>query len=205
MSEATRKAAPLRASRPPIYARARVLVDPATSEEVLALAPITHTDAEQPAWKRLRPGDRRRIEITAPRNPGFHAYAHRIAQIAIQNIDELGHLDAHHLLKRLQAEAGVECDTVMLDATSFWEQVTEMVCTILPESHIRRVLDMIGDLLAGQQFPVKWPRSLAFDSMDEDAFRALTLAICTHLSRRYWPSCTPEAIEAMAAVHYDGT
>lgn len=191
-------------AKPPIYFRAREMNDPQTGDVVLALVPASHTDAQQPAWARLRPGDRRRGQLTAPRNPKFHRFVHALASVASQNIEDLSHLDPHACIKRLQAEAGVECDLVMLDASTVWEQVTEAVCAAVPEDHIRRVMGMIGDLLAGQSLPVKWPRSIAFDSLDEDRFKALARAICIHLSRRYWPTCTPEQIADMAEMHIDG-
>lgn len=196
---------PRRASKPPIYARALEVDDPRNGEKVLALLPATITDAQQPAWRRIRPGDRRRLEITSPRNPGFHMAMHGIAKLACENIEELSHLDPHATIKRLQAEAGLECDVVMLDASSMWEQITQQVSELLPDPATAVALEMIGELLAGQQLAVKWPRSIAFDAMDEDPFRALAQGICRHLSRRYWPTCTPEQIAEMAKRHMGDT
>ncbi len=191
-------------SKPPIYFTARELIDPETRERVLALRPSTYTDAQQPAWVRLRPGDRRRGQITAVRSPGYNKFAHKLGKLATRNIDELAHLEPHAALKRLQAEAGVECDMVMLDAETAWREITERVLEVLPGEDFRHVLNLLGELMAGKQLAVKWPRSMSSDSMDEDTFRAVVRAICGHLSSRYWPTCTPEEIEAMAELHIDG-
>lgn len=193
-----------RASKPPVYFRARKLVDPTTGEEVMALVPATHTDAQQPAWKRVYDGERVRAEISRPRNPGFHRTVHAIAKMAVNNIDQLSHLDPHSAIKRLQAEAGLECDVVMLDAISMWDRITVAVVKLLPDPGTLAAMEVIGELLDGEQLPVSWPRSIAFDAMDEDPFRELARGLCTHLSRRYWPTCTPEQIAVMAERHLDG-
>lgn len=190
-------------TKPPIYFRATQLFD-RHGRPVLALVPASYSDAEQPAWRRLQPGDRRRGQLTAVRSPGYNKFAHKLGKVATQNIEELEHLSPHAVLKRLQAEAGVECDTVMLDAETAWREISACVLEVLPGETFRHVLNLMGELMAGKQLPVKWPRSMSFDSMDEDEFRALIRSICGHLSRRYWPSCTPEEIEAMAEVHVDG-
>lgn len=191
-------------AKPPIYFRARTLYDE-HGNPVLALVPASYTDSHQPAWASLRPGDRRRGQLTAPRNPRFHRYVFALARLAGENIDEFAGMSAHEVLKRCQAEAGVECDTIMLDAETLWPRITDEVVALIPDQDgIRTVMNLLGDMMRGKRLAVHWPRSLAFDSMDQDRFKELTRAICSHLSRRYWPACTPEQIAQMAEMQIDG-
>lgn len=194
---------PRRARKPPVYTRAHMVKHPATGNTELALFAASPTDAQQPAWDRLYAGERVRIEVTRPRNPGFFRMLHAIGKLASHNIDELSHLDAHETIKRLQAEAGVECDVVMLDAASMWDQITVEVQALLPDPATAAALEMIGYLLDGKQLAVRWPRSIAYDAMDEDAFRTLAQSICRHITRRYWPECPPEQVAEMAKMHME--
>jgi hypothetical protein len=45
---------------------------------------------------------------------------------------------------------------------------------------------------------VRIPRSLAFDSMDEDEYQAVVKTVCRYLRDKYWPDVTVEQIVEMA-------
>jgi hypothetical protein len=116
----------------------------------------------------FRNGDEVLAEITKARNPKFHRLVHQFGQVLVDNIEAFSHLDGHSVLKRLQIEGDIACDQVPL------------------------VLEGIG--------PVTYrvPRSLSFESMDDTEFAETFREFSRHVSRRYWPTCTPEQIEAMA-------
>lgn len=115
-------------------------------------------------------GDLVFAEFVKPRNPGFHRLAHQLGGMLAENLDAFEGKDAHAVLKRLQIEGDIACE------------------------HIALVFPGVG--------PVEYrqARSLSYESMDETEFRAVVEAMCRHVSKQYWPSCTPEQIEAMAQV-----
>lgn len=113
-------------------------------------------------------GDIVAITINKCRHPGFHRLAHRIGGLCAANIDAFSGMDAHQVLKRLQIEADIGCEHIMLK---------------------------IPGLGAVEQ---RIPQSLSFDSMDEGEFREIVRAFCRHISMHYWPSLEAEQIEEMA-------
>jgi len=82
-------------------------------------------------------------------------------------------LTSHQALKRLQYESGVECDQMEMRVPN------------------------VG------MVEVRVPKSIAFDKMDETAFRAMTSALCSYIAETYWPDCTEEQIEQMAGAMVD--
>lgn len=107
-------------------------------------------------------------DLVKPRNPGFHRLAHRLGQLAADNIDEFEGLDGHAVLKRIQIEAGIACDEIPLK------------------------LPVIGLIT------YRVPRSLSFTSMDEVEFKATIRAMSEYIAKTYWPNLSPEQIEEMA-------
>lgn len=123
--------------------------------------------------KRHRVGDLVFAEFKRPRNPGFHRLAHQLGTLLAENIEAFAGLDSHDVLKRLQIEANVGCDEIGLNFPG-----------IGPCSY-------------------RIPRSLSYESMDDDEFHAVIAGMCTHVSAKYWRDCTPEQIEAMASVYVE--
>lgn len=54
------------------------------------------------------------------------------------------------------------------------------------------------DLPGFGKLNVSVAQSIAFDEMDEGAFRELYKGICRHICARYWPTLTPEQVADMA-------
>lgn len=106
--------------------------------------------------------------ITKCNNPKFNGLHHRIGQLCADNIEAFEGMEAHSVLKRIQWEANIWCEEVPV------------------------FLD--GGLVATMRFP----RSMSFENMDDSQRREAVLAMCRYISKRYWPSLTPEAIEEMA-------
>lgn len=107
-------------------------------------------------------------EIKKPRNPGFHRLAHRIGTLVAENIDVFWGMSAHNVLKRLQWEANIACEEVV-------------------------VQDSDGEIRL-----IRWPQSLSFESMDQGEFKEVVTAFCRHIAETYWPDLDPEQIEEMA-------
>lgn len=118
-------------------------------------------------------GDIVSITISKCRHPGFHRLAHRIGSLCAANIDAFSGMDAHQVLKRLQIEADIGCEHIMLK---------------------------IPGLGAVEQ---RIPKSLSFDSMDEGEFRLIVKAFCHHIAEQYWPTLSPERVEEMAESFVD--
>jgi hypothetical protein len=122
---------------------------------------------------RLGLGEIVHAKITQPRNPHFFRLAHQIGTLAKENISTFELLTSHQALKRLQYESGVECDQMEMRVPN------------------------VG------MVEVRVPKSIAFDKMDETAFRAMTSALCSYIAETYWPDCTEEQIEQMAGAMVD--
>lgn len=121
--------------------------------------------------RNYRVGDILLAELRKPRHPGFHRLAHRLGTLVADNIEEFSGLDGHAVLKRLQIEGNIECDEIPVN------------------------LEILNQKI---QIKHRIPRSLSYASMDEAEFKSAIRRICNYIADVYWPSCTPEEIEAMA-------
>ena len=86
-----------------------------------------------------------------------------------RNIDDFRGLTGHQVLKRLQAEAQIGCDEVAV-----------------------RLED-------GQKVVMFFPRSLAYDEMDQEEFEQVFRGFVEHVYERYWPDLQvePDRLAAM--------
>lgn len=183
----------------PIALRVALMVDPESDSPRKALVAASASDAARLATKGNKVGDLIFARITKPRSPGFHRLAHRIGTLAVENIDEFAHLDAHAALKRLQIEAQVGCDMLSVELTSVWGQVLGFIDVNIGRpvaDMLRLAMEAMG--LKGKLVMVAVPRSLSYDSMDEIEFKAAVKGICKYMATRYWPSMTAEEIENIA-------
>lgn len=167
MTRGNSKARARKAARP-IYFRVERLVRPETGEEVGALVPRYKADQLEMRARKYSVGSDLRAELKKPRNPGFHRKAHALGQMAVDNIEGFEQLNAHDALKRLQTEAGVQCEPMELDLGP---------------------LGLVN---------ISRPRSIAFDEMEEGDFTELWEGVLAHIRARYWPTLADYAIEQFA-------
>lgn len=153
--------------RQPVYLRTARLIDPATGQQVSALVPAGHADAQAIRERGVTIGQMLRADLTKPRNPEFHRLAHALGDLVCKNIDGYSDCTAHGAIKRLQERSGIGC---------------EVTRTEIPE---------VGVLVS------KKPKSIAFDSMDQGEFYELVRSLCRYIAERYWPQCTAEEVEEM--------
>lgn len=113
-------------------------------------------------------GDILSAELTKPRNPGFHRYAHQLARLLIDNLDAFKAMNAHDVLKRLQYESGIGCDEVGVQVPG------------------------VG------YATVRWPRSLSFSSMDQAEFEEVLFGLCQHVADQYWTGLDAEGVAELA-------
>ena len=131
-------------------------------------APADGGTANRLREKGIRIGDLVFAQFVKPRNPKFHRLVHSFGEILVQNIAAFEDMNSHTVLKRLQVEGNVGCD-----------EMAVMFPGIGPCTY-------------------RIPRSLSFESMDESEFGEVFQGFCKYVSRTYWPSMEPEAIERMA-------
>lgn len=153
----------------PIYMGWRKLIDPETRMPRMALVVIDSVGRAQMEERGYRPGDRVRCELSQPRHYGNHKFAHKLGQLARNQLTGFEDCEtAHDAVKKLQRDSGVCCD---------------VTATEIPG---------IGTMNFRQ------PKSIAFDSMNEEEFRQVFVkGICEHLRDTYWPSLTVEQITEM--------
>lgn len=152
---AAQKKVKAKRARRPIYLVVRRLVDPATGESVGALVPANAIDQRLLKERKFAVNREVRAELKQPRNPAFHRLAHAVGHLLVDNVDGFEGLSAHEALKRVQREAGVCCEEMEID------------------------LGTLG------RVPVKVPRSLAFDELSEDEFRAFFDGITAYIGEHY--------------------
>jgi hypothetical protein len=176
---ATEAAKKVRAKRQrrPVYLRCERLVRPETGEEVRAWTALTKWDARAFKERKYHVGDEVRAEFSKPRNVKFHRLAHALGSMMVEQVHDFSGLTAHDALKRLQRECGAYCDeiTMTLDLGTLGKHIV----------------------------PVKEPRSISFDELDAGDFDQLVKSIYEHISKTYWPSMTPDAVEEMVLM-YEG-
>lgn len=137
------------------------------------LVPADNYAQEQLRSKKFKIGDVVRCDVRKLRNQKFNRLVHRIGQLCAVNIEAFSGLDAHTCIKRLQIEGKIACDE-------------------------------IGIMIPGYGMVIQLiPRSLSFDSMDEDEYHDCAKRICRLIAERYWPELEPEQIESMAGAMID--
>ena len=149
------------------YFEVRRMIDPATGEEVGCLVPRSQSDRRMLRDKAIKTGDVVRLPVRKPRNEKYNRLAHALGRLVVEQIDGFQNENAHSALKRMQADSGVMCESVVY------------------------AIPGVGNLTRTE------PRSLAFDEMDEADFRLFMQGICRHIVERYWPTTDPDTIEAM--------
>lgn len=133
------------------------------------LAPADGYTASRLREKGYRVGDVLLAELTKPRRPWFHKYAHKIGMLCVQNIEEFENLNGHEALKKLQLDSCLRCERA------------------------------IGiDPKTGEIMEVLVPESIAFDRMEDGEFTELVHGLCRHIVNRYWRSMSPEQVAEMA-------
>lgn len=133
-----------------------------------ALVPADHATVLRLREKGYRPGDELEAELRKARNPKFHRLAHAFGRVVADNLDEFEGIPAHNVLKRLQLEAGLACDEMLIKVPGVGACVHRI------------------------------PRSLSFASMDETEFSEFYTALCRHVAKHYWPGLTEDQVEQMA-------
>jgi hypothetical protein len=132
------------------------------------LIPADDYTAGELREKNWKIGDIIAADLTKCRNPRFNRLAHRIGMLCVEHIDDFNNLDAHNVLKRIQLEANIGCQSIAYKLEGY---------------------GMIEQRI---------PQSLSFDNMDEIEFQDVVKKICLHISNKYWHTLTPEQIEEMA-------
>lgn len=190
----------------PIGLRVVQMLEPVTHAQRRVLVAATASDADRLRTKGNHVGDLVFARVVKPRNPGFHRLAHRIGSLAVENIPEFEHLEAHAALKRLQMESGAACDEMLVQVHTIWPAVVAWI-----EEHLGRPMAIMLKVvmsemkMGGTTIPVLVPRSLSFDSLDEIEFKSAVKTICRYMASHYWPSMTAEQIEEMAETTKDLT
>lgn len=168
-----------------------------------SFVPATASDEERVNSK-ASVGDLVFVDFRKPRNPGFHAFAHALGKMAIENIVEFDHLDPHTALKRLQLESGCGCDVMTVQMRSIWASVIAWLRNNFGESPVTVLNLFIKNAgIKNQMVAVNIPKSISYDSMDEEEFRMVLKGLCAYMSKRYWPSMSPEELEQMVEATKD--
>lgn len=136
-----------------------------------ALVPADFASERMLREREYRVGDVLSAVLHKPRNPKFHRMAHALGQALIENTDDFAeYTDAHAVLKRIQIEANIGCDVMLIKVPS------------------------IGML------EHRTPQSLSFENMDEAEFGAIYAAMCSYVIKHYWPGLDAAQIEQMATL-----
>lgn len=135
-----------------IYLRVHRVMMPETGEIVGALVPESIISQREMRERALKTGDVIRCELRKKRNPKYWRLVHALGGLLADQAEGYEGLTQHKALKKLQADAGVECDVEMFE---------------------------LGDLGTVQR---KVPRSLSFDELDEQAFDAAWALMVKHAS-----------------------
>lgn len=95
--------------------------------------------------------------VKRPRSPKFHRAMHKVCDLLAENCEAFAGLTGHSVLKRIQLEANIECEEIAYKVPKYGMVVQRI------------------------------PRSLRFEDMGEDEFRALSGLICDYVAATYWP------------------
>ncbi len=139
------------------------------------LEPYDAGTSAQLRAKGFKRGDVLAAVLKKTRNPKFHSLAHQLGRLIAENLEDFEGMGSHAVIKRLQWEANVGCDEFGAKAPG------------------------LGLVM------IRTPRSLSFQSMDEGEFQQVMKGLCSYVAKAYWPTCTPEQVEAMASAWVEPT
>ena len=80
-----------------------------------ALVPADGYSQQRMRDKGYHVGDLLAAKLSKPRNPRFHRLMHAFGRLVSENVDSFEGMPAHAVLKRLQLESGIECDTMLIN------------------------------------------------------------------------------------------
>lgn len=134
-----------------------------------AIVPADSASARLIRERDYRVGDIVSAELRKPRNPKFHRLVHQLGTALIENTDDFAnYADSHAVLKRLQVEANIGCDVMLIHAPGYG------------------------------MLEHRTPQSLSFENMDEAEFQQIYAGFSQYVIKRYWPDMDAGAIERMA-------
>lgn len=162
MTTAAARKVKAKRARRPIYLVVDRLMDPATGEMIGCLRPANMIDQRLMKERRFAVGKEIRAELKQSRNPAFHRLAHAVGNLLVDNVDKFAAMTGHDALKEVQRESGVCCDVIELD------------------------LGTLG------RVPVKQPRSIAFDELEESDFKVFFDGVTHYIDEHYLPDMPPD-------------
>lgn len=130
--------------------------------------PADKQSAELLREKGFKMGDVVKADIKKIRNPAFNRLVHNIGKLCAENVGEFAGKSAHEVIKKIQTDADIYCETSVVDIPGFG------------------------------RVECRKPASISFDTMSEDEFHDLALRMCRHVAENYWPSESPESVKKMA-------
>lgn len=149
--------------------------------------------------KHFKIGDVVGAEIRKLRNVKFNRLVHRIGQLCAANIEEFTGMEAHSIIKRIQLEGNICCDEIALKIHGFESQAWKYVRPV-----VEPILAMVGFKINDNGFMIaRIPRSLSFESLDEQEFHDAAKKICRFIAEKYWPDLEPGQIEKMSECMVD--
>lgn len=153
--------------RPRIYLQVREVVDVATGRKCLGLLAEDGVQRAAMRERGFKRGQRVACDVHPERDVSQWRKAHLLGALLVQNVDGFGDMDAHRALKKVQLDAGIECERTMIEVPGFGPMET------------------------------RHPRSLSFDEMGQDDFSRVFLAMCRFIGERYFSGLDESAILGM--------
>lgn len=177
----------------------RFLVRSVGGEQVLA--PSDGITAGRLRERGYRVGDIVMATIRKPRHPGHHRKAHALGRFCADNLDAFHGLDAHAVLKRLQIESGIGCETYLVRSAWLWRQVAGVIERVMGRAFAEVLRQTVLALHEIPDLEVTVPRSLSFASMDEGEFTEVYRGLCRQVAEHYQGECTEQQIEELVALY----
>lgn len=101
-------------------------------------------------------------------NPKFNRLVHYIGVLCTVHIETFKGMDAHQVLKRMQIEGNIHCDSIGV---------------VIPGMSVMEY---------------RYPLSLDFETVDEGKRHEIARSFCRWIASNYWKDMPPEEIEIMA-------
>lgn len=144
--------------------------------------------------KKFKIGDVVKVFVRKLRNGKFNRKVHRIGQLCVDHIEELRHMDAHSVIKRLQLEGNIYCDEMAIKPSVAGITIPKQIIGMLEP-----ILNAFGlKLTESGLLIVRYPQSLSYESMTQDEYEDAAKRICRYLSENYWHGLEDWQIDEMA-------
>jgi len=192
-----KKAGTKKRKRPRIYVEVREVIDVKTGRRCRGMLAMEDVQRHAMRERGFKIGQRVALDVHPEREYSQWKQSHRLGTLLVEHVEGFEGLDAHKAIKKVQLAAGIECDTVHIDARPVVTAILRAAESVLGVAAAKMLAAVLPEIAT---IPVNEPRSLSFDEMGADVYTRVFGALCRYVGETYFPQLDADAINDLIQV-----